>query len=78
LPEVDTIEFRVVFTKAGINSCDYYFSLDRAVERAAKLEKLGTVCVQARTVSEWKDVSARKVQDGNSGTSQSTGSQRSA
>lgn len=58
------IEYRVVVDKAGLKSCDNYFSLDRAEDRKKKLLKQydsSQVLVQSRSVTEWKDVTPRQV-----------------
>jgi hypothetical protein len=49
----------VVVDKSGLKSCDYYYSLERAQDRAIKL--LGKyepkqIVIQHREVTEWEDV----------------------
>lgn len=54
--EQTTVEYRVVVDRAGINSVDYYFNVNRASDRMEKLQgnPKNKVCIQAREVTEWK------------------------
>lgn len=52
-------EYRVVLNKAGINSVDYYYNLDRARDRKKKLRikyPNSVILVQKREITEWVKV----------------------